>query len=107
MRTLCQPWLPAAPVPVQLIACDPLFRLTSWVICAEALALSGVSSIDAVVVHALFPPELLNEFSRAGIRSLRSTNSVPHPTNGIALDRILADALRREVVGASTAEDRV
>ncbi|PAY10607.1 phosphoribosylpyrophosphate synthetase [Bradyrhizobium sp. UFLA03-84] len=74
-------------------------------ICAEALASSGVSSIDAVVVHALFPPELLNEFSRAGIRSLRSTNSVPHPTNGIALDRILADALRREVVVTSIAEN--
>lgn len=75
--------------------------------CAEALASSGVSSIDAVVIHALFPPELLNEFSRAGIRSLRSTNSVPHPTNAIALDHILADALRREVVGTSIAEYRV
>ena len=75
-------------------------------VCAEALASSGVSSIDAVVVHALFPPELLNEFGRAGIRSLRSTNSVPHPTNAIALDQILADALRREVVGSSIAENR-
>jgi ribose-phosphate pyrophosphokinase len=77
------------------------------IVCAEALASSGVSSIDAVVVHALFPPKLLNEFSRAGIRSLRSTNSVPHPTNAIALDRILADAVRREVVGTSIAENRM
>ena len=77
------------------------------VTCAEALASSGVSSIDAVVVHALFPPQLLNEFNRAGIRSLRSTNSVPHPTNAIALDHILADAVRREVVGTSIAENRV
>jgi len=75
------------------------------IVCAEALASSGVSSIDAVVIHALFPPELLNEFSRAGIRSLRSTNSVPHPTNAISLDDILADALRREVVGKSIAEN--
>jgi ribose-phosphate pyrophosphokinase len=75
--------------------------------CAEALASSGVSSIDAVVIHALFPPELLNEFTRAGVRSLRSANSVPHPTNAMALDHILADALRREVVGTSIAENRV
>ena len=75
--------------------------------CAKTLASSGVSSIDAVVIHALFPPELLNEFDRAGIRSLRSTNSVPHPTNAIALDRILADAVRREVVGTSIAENSV
>ncbi|HLZ01074.1 MAG TPA: ribose-phosphate diphosphokinase [Bradyrhizobium sp.] len=74
--------------------------------CAEALASSGASSINAVVIHALFPPKLLNEFSRAGIRSLRSTNSVPHPTNAIALDDILVDALRREVVGPSMAEHR-
>lgn len=75
--------------------------------CAEALASSGTSSIDALVTHALFPPELLNAFSHAGIRSLRSTNSVPHPTNAIALDQILADALLREVVGSSIAENRV
>jgi ribose-phosphate pyrophosphokinase len=74
--------------------------------CAEALASSGASSIDAVVIHALFPPELLKEFSRAGIRSLRSTDSVPHPTNAIALHHILADALRREVVGRSITENR-
>jgi ribose-phosphate pyrophosphokinase len=74
---------------------------------AEALASSGVRSIDAVVIHALFPPELLDEFSRAGIRSLRSTNSVPHPTNVIALDHILADALGQEVVGSSIVENRL
>ena len=39
----------------------------------------------------------MNEFVRAGIRSIRSTNSVPHPTNAIALDDILAAALRNEI----------
>ncbi|MDE2472581.1 MAG: ribose-phosphate diphosphokinase [Bradyrhizobium sp.] len=73
--------------------------------CAEALVSSGASSIDALVTHALFPPELLNEFSRAGIRSLRSTNSVPHPTNAIALDEILVNALQREVTRTSSAEN--
>jgi len=67
--------------------------------CAEAIAASGASSIEAIVVHALFPPALMTTFGHAGIRSVRSTNSVPHPTNAISLDDLLARALRREIVG--------
>ena len=48
--------------------------------CAKALVASGATTIDAIVTHALFPPNLIGEFLRAGIRSIRSTNSVPHPT---------------------------
>ena len=69
--------------------------------CAQALVAAGASHIDAIITHALFPPELTRDFLRAGIRSIRSTNSVPHPTNAIALDAVLADALRREVAGAA------
>ena len=65
--------------------------------CAEALALAGARSIDAVITHALFPPEMTGAFTRAGIRSIRSTTSVPHPTNAIALDGILAAALLTEI----------
>ena len=54
--------------------------------CAKALAASGVASIEAIVTHALFPPQLMDELQGAGIRSIRSTNSVPHPTSAIALD---------------------
>jgi ribose-phosphate pyrophosphokinase len=67
--------------------------------CAEALAALGASSIEAIIVHAVFPPALITGFGRAGIRSIRSTNSVPHPTNAISLDDLLARALRREVLG--------
>jgi len=70
--------------------------------CAQALVAAGASSIDAIVTHALFPPELTREFLRAGIRSIRSTHSVPHPSNAIALDAILVDALRREITGAAS-----
>jgi ribose-phosphate pyrophosphokinase len=70
--------------------------------CAQALVAAGASSIDAIVTHALFPPELSSEFLRAGIRSIRSTHSVPHPSNAIALDAILVDALRREITGAAS-----
>ena len=69
--------------------------------CAQALVAAGASSIDTIITHALFSPELTGDFSRAGIRSIRSTNSVPHPTNAIALDAVLADALRREITGAA------
>ncbi len=64
--------------------------------CAGALAAAGATRIDAVITHALFPPELVAKLFAAGIRSVRSTNSVPHPTNTVALDQVLADALRRE-----------
>jgi ribose-phosphate pyrophosphokinase len=64
--------------------------------CAKALAAAGARMIDAVITHALFAPEMIADFKRAGIRSIRSTTSVPHPTNSIALDGILAAALERE-----------
>lgn len=64
--------------------------------CAKALIAAGAASIDCVVTHALFPAAMMREFERAGIRSLRSTTSVPHPTNAIRLDGLLAAALREE-----------
>jgi ribose-phosphate pyrophosphokinase len=67
------------------------------VTCARSLLAAGAASIDCVVTHALFPPAMLEEFKRAGIRSLRSTSSIPHPTNAIRLDGPLAVALRDEV----------
>jgi ribose-phosphate pyrophosphokinase len=66
-------------------------------VCARALAAVGATSIDALVTHALFPPETMNELSRAGIRSFRSTNSVRHVTNAIRLDACLAVAVEREI----------
>ena len=67
------------------------------VACARALRAAGTTRIDAVVTHALFTPSMMEEFGSAGIATLRSTTSVPHPTNAIALDGVLAEALRREV----------
>lgn len=65
--------------------------------CAKALRAAGASTIDAIVTHALFAPELVGKLFEAGIRSVKSTDSVPHPSNAIALDQILAEALRREI----------
>lgn len=65
--------------------------------CTKALLGAGAMAVDAVVIHALFPFQMTRAFRDAGVRSIRSTTSVLHPTNAIALDGIMADALRREV----------
>jgi ribose-phosphate pyrophosphokinase len=65
--------------------------------CAQTLQAAGANTIDAVITHALFPPELIPEFQRAGLRSVRSTTSVPHPSNAIPLDDLFAAALRKEM----------
>ena len=69
--------------------------------CAKELADAGAVSVDAVVTHALFPPDLISLLVRNGIRSIQSTNSVAHPTNAIPIDEILATALRNEVSSGS------
>ena len=73
-------------------------------VAAKTLTALGASSVDAVVTHALFPPEMTKTFADAGIRSIRSTDSVPHPTNAIALDTILSAALQRELTAPNTPE---
>jgi ribose-phosphate pyrophosphokinase len=65
--------------------------------CAKALQAAGATTVDAVVTHALFAPELVASLVEAGIRSIKSTDSVPHPTNAIALDAVLAGILRKEL----------
>ena len=67
--------------------------------CAQALTAAGATAIDAIITHALFPAELTGEFAGAGIRSVRSTHSVPHPTNAIVLDDIFVAALADEMNG--------
>jgi ribose-phosphate pyrophosphokinase len=65
--------------------------------CAKALQAAGATTVDAVVTHALFAPELAARLFEAGIRSVKSTDSIRHPSNAIALDAVLAGALRREI----------
>jgi ribose-phosphate pyrophosphokinase len=66
--------------------------------CARALIAAGAVTVDAVVTHALFPEALCREMASAGIRSIRSTCSVPHSTNAIALDALFAEALNNELI---------
>lgn len=66
--------------------------------CAKSLVAAGATVIDAVVTHALFPEALARDMALAGIRSIRSTHSVPHPTNAIVLDDLYVAALRSEMI---------
>jgi ribose-phosphate pyrophosphokinase len=68
--------------------------------CTKTLAAAGATTIDAVVTHALFAPDMTRTLLAGGLRSIRSTHSLPHPTNAIELDAILAEALRREFTSA-------
>jgi len=72
--------------------------------CARAVIAAGAISVDAIVTHALFPEHLVESFTKAGILTVRSTTSVPHFTNAIALDRLLADALRPELIAGRSKE---
>ena len=65
--------------------------------CAKVLAKAGATAIDAIVTHALFSADTTRALLDGGLRSLRSTHSVPHPTNAIELDSILAATLRKEI----------
>ena len=71
---------------------------------AKALRAAGATEIDAVITHALFPPAMMTAFAEAGVRSVRSTCSVPHPTNAISLDDVLAGALAGEISDSHSPE---
>jgi ribose-phosphate pyrophosphokinase len=63
---------------------------------AETLRRAGAASIEAAVAHALFDRAVAARLARAGIERLVSTDSVPHPTNAVALAPLLAEALADE-----------
>ena len=61
---------------------------------AEQLVQRGAASIGALVTHALFVGDALDRLEAAGVVEICSTDSVPHPTNRLRLDHLLAAALR-------------
>jgi ribose-phosphate pyrophosphokinase len=92
-----------------LIACRPALMVDdivssggTMIACAKALTAAGATAIDAIVTHALFPATLAHDMALAGIRSIRSTHSVPHPTNAFILDDLYVAALRSELSGQET-----
>jgi ribose-phosphate pyrophosphokinase len=72
--------------------------------CTKALLAAGARAVDVIVTHALFPMELHDAMIGAGVRSIRSTRTVPHPSNAFPLDATLATALRSEIGDAGRRE---
>ncbi|MCI3132787.1 ribose-phosphate pyrophosphokinase [Phenylobacterium aquaticum] len=62
---------------------------------ARGLIGQGMRAPDCVVVHALFADDAFAELSRLAERIV-STDTVAHPSNGISVAGLLADALRDE-----------
>jgi ribose-phosphate pyrophosphokinase len=60
---------------------------------AEQLRAKGAASIAVLVTHALFVGDALERLHELGVRDIVSTDSVPHPSNGMPLDTLLATAL--------------
>lgn len=53
----------------------------------------GAADVQAVVVHALFVDDALEHLQRAGVSAVWSTDSIRHPSNAIALQPLLTQAL--------------
>ena len=54
---------------------------------------SGAADVSVLVTHALFVDGALERLKDAGVSDISTTDSVPHATNCVHLDRLLADAL--------------
>lgn len=87
-----------------LIVDDIVSSGATMIACAKALRSAGATMIDAVVTHALFPEDLCRDMALSGIRSIRSTHSVPHATNAIPLDDLFVNALQDEMKSAVVPE---
>jgi ribose-phosphate pyrophosphokinase len=60
---------------------------------ARAAAARGARSISVLVTHGLFVGDAVERLLAAGVNEICSTDSVLHETNGLPLDRLLAQAL--------------
>lgn len=61
---------------------------------ARQLKARGALAVHAAVTHALIDADSLAALHAAGVDSFLSSNSVPHPSNAIALETLLAEAVR-------------
>jgi ribose-phosphate pyrophosphokinase len=53
------------------------------------------ASISVLVTHALFAGDAQERLHRAGVSHIWSTDAIPHPSNALHLDHLLAEALKR------------
>lgn len=60
---------------------------------ARQVSIRGARSITVLVSHALFVDNALDCLKAAGVGVICSADSIPHPSNGIHLDSLLAEGL--------------
>lgn len=63
--------------------------------CARALTAAGLERIECAAIHGLFADRIEDQLQQAGVRRLVTTNSVPHPSNGLDLTPLLLPPARR------------
>ncbi len=63
---------------------------------AEQLKRQGAQTIHCLVTHALFSDDVTQALNNAGIIHIWSSDSIPHPTNAVALAGLLAGSLSRD-----------
>jgi len=61
---------------------------------ARLLLAAGAASVDVAVTHALFAHDAEAVLRAAGVGAIWSADSIPHPSNVVALAPLLARALR-------------
>lgn len=61
---------------------------------ARLLLAAGAARVYAVVTHPLFCGDAEQHIKDAGVTTIWSTDSIAHPTSVIALDMLLAEAMR-------------
>ena len=88
--------LPAVPAVRRAVIVDDIASTGATVaVTARALRHAGIAVVDVAVVHAVFAPGALGRIRAAGVRRVVSCDTIPHPTNAIAVAPLVHGALRR------------
>ena len=66
---------------------------------AEVLKRAGFAKAVAIGVHAVLVPGALEELLASHVERVVTCDTIPHPTNAIALDAPLAEAIARAAAG--------
>ena len=78
-----------------IIIDDVISSGTTIVTLAQLLRDAGAISIDVYTTHALFNDDAHKAMTRAGVRRIVSSDSIPHFTNDISLARTLAEGFKQ------------
>ena len=72
----------------------------------ERLLAAGAGRPVCLIIHGIFAGNALEDLSSAGALRVVTTDTVPHPTNGIGIVPLMADAIREIAPQATPGEGR-